>query len=129
VATIRNWSALAAAPVAEWDTRRMNALVNQMQQLQMVIRESDEGRKLIEQLAVDPEPRVRGWAAVHASKWNLGLARRVLTEVRDGGGVGSFEAKWTILELDAGRLNVDWRPNAASDLPDQNRSDPDGSRL
>jgi hypothetical protein len=89
----------------------MNALVDRMQVLQLRLRDSGEGRAVIEKLAVDSNPQVRGWSAVHAWKWNPALARQVLTELRDGDGPGSFEAKWTLVEMDKGSLNVDWTPS------------------
>jgi hypothetical protein len=110
-AVVREWASLAAMPAANWDTSRMNSLVDSMQLLQLTLRDSEDGRAVIEKLAVDPNPHVRGWAAVHAWKWNPALARRVLTELRDGGGPGSFEAKWTLIEMDKGSLNVDWTPS------------------
>lgn len=110
-AVVRDWASLAAMPMADWDTNRMNALVDRMQLLQLTLRDSEEGRAVIENLAVDSNPRVRGWAAVHASKWNPALARQVLTNLRDGDGLGSFEAKWTLIEMDKGSLNVDWTPS------------------
>jgi hypothetical protein len=110
-AVVREWASLAAMPAANWDTSRMNSLVDSMQLLQLTLRDSEEGRAVIEKLAVDPNPHVRGWAAVHAWKWKPALARRVLTELRDGGGPGSFEAKWTLIEMDKGSLNVDWTPS------------------
>jgi hypothetical protein len=109
-AVVREWASLTAMPMGDWDTARMNSLVDRMQVLQLRLRESDDGRDCIEKLALDHDPRVRGWAAVHVWKWNPALARRVLEELRDSGGPGSFDAKWTLIEMDRGKLNVDWVP-------------------
>lgn len=90
----------------------MNALVDEMQELQLGLRETAEGRGTIERLAMDSDLQVRGWAAVHATMWNEPFARRVLVDLRDSGGPASFEAKWTLKELDRGKLDVDWRPRS-----------------
>jgi hypothetical protein len=55
-AVVRDWAALAAMPMADWDTNRMNALVDRMQLLQLGLRDSEEGRTVIEELAVDTLP-------------------------------------------------------------------------
>jgi hypothetical protein len=111
---LRRWASLAAKPMAEWNTTEMNGLVDQMQRLQLRLRESDDGRAQIERLARDEDARVRGWAATHVWKWDQHLAREVLTELRDGGGPGSFDAKWALVEIDSGSLNVDWLPGRGS---------------
>jgi hypothetical protein len=108
---VREWASLAAMPMAQWDTKRMNALVDRMQLLQLALRDSEEGRGVIERLAIDSDPRVRGWAAVHAWKWNPALARQVIAELSEGDGPGSFEARWTLIEMDKGSLGVDWTPS------------------
>jgi len=97
---------------------RANARVKRMQRSMLVLRNTADGRKSIEQLATDPDPKVRGWAATAMLLWDPRKARQILVELRDAdypstpGPSASFDAKWTLIELDRGQLKVDWDPDA-----------------
>jgi hypothetical protein len=71
------------------------------------------GRALIARLAIDPDPRVAGWAAADMLVWDPVTARAILAALRDSKGPGSFEAKITLMEFDKGTLNTDWDPDRA----------------
>lgn len=53
---------------------------------------------------------VRQWSATNALAWAPDEARAILTREVEGDGPGSFEAKMTLREFDADRLNTAWRP-------------------
>ena len=91
-------------------TRRWNALVDQMQALQLQLRQSAEGRDGITALIYHPSLTVRLWSATHALAWAPGQARSELEREVVSGGVGAFEAKVTLREFDAGRLDTTWEP-------------------
>ena len=101
------------AGVAE-SPRRWNRLANELQRQQLILRESPIGRQAISALLDDPRPVVRVWAAGHALFWDEAKARSVLLALRDdpGAGVGSIDAKYTLIEFDKGRLNPSWEPPA-----------------
>lgn len=84
---------------------RANKLSDKIWRLAHELRESPDGRKAIEALLDDLIPDVRLVAAAHALAWTPSAARRVLEQLRDSGGRGSFEAKWTLIEFDKGRLH------------------------
>jgi len=73
-----------------------------------ILKETEEGRRGIISLMTDESPYVRGWAAAHSLRWEPGMARHVLEEIRDSGGPGAFSAKWTLIEYDKQRLTFDY---------------------
>jgi len=101
------------AGVAE-SPRRWNRLVNELQRQQLILRESPVGQQTISALMDDPRPVVREWAAGHALFWAEAKVRSVLEALRDdpAAGVGSVNAKYTLIEFDLGRLNPSWEPPA-----------------
>ena len=72
------------------------------------LKETEEGRQGIMSLMTDENPYVRVCAAARSLGWDPEQARRVLEEIRDGDGPGSFTAKWTLIEYDKGRLQLDY---------------------
>jgi hypothetical protein len=101
------------AGVAE-SPRHWNRLANELQRKRLILRESSFGQQAISALMDDPSPVVRVWAAGHALFWDEAKARSVLAALRDetGVGVGSVDAKYTLIEFDKGRLNPCWEPAA-----------------
>lgn len=82
-----------------------------MQNLQLQLRESAEGRAAITALIEDEVPTVRQWSATNALAWDPVVARAALErEVRLGRGMDGFDAEVTLAEYDAGRLNTAWKP-------------------
>ena len=90
--------------------KHWNRCVHRVQRAQLGLRETDEGRNAISMLIEDPVPTVALWAASHALFWSEPRARRHLESVATHGGAGSLEAKMTLREFDAGRLNHGWVP-------------------
>lgn len=95
--------------------------MHESQALYLGLRETANGRRLIEALASDPDRLVRLSAATHCLKWNDSLGRSILEEIRDGGGtdgpgwdIAGLDAKWTLKTLDDGKLDLDWRPKGFS---------------
>jgi hypothetical protein len=94
-----------------------NRLVHDAQELYLRLRDTPEGRQVIERLAQDPDRLVRLTAAAHCLKWNPGVGKSALQEIRDGGGqdgpgwdIAGFNAKWTLKTFEDGTFNPDWRP-------------------
>jgi hypothetical protein len=73
-----------------------------------ILKETEEGRKAIILLMSDINPHVRSCAAARSLAWEPERARRVLEEIRDSDGSGAFNAKWTLIEYDKGRLTFDY---------------------
>jgi hypothetical protein len=94
--------------------RRWNRLASELQRQQLILRETSFGQQAISALMDGPRPVVRVWAAGHALFWDEAKARSVLEALRDdtGVGVGSVDAKCTLIEFDKGRLNPCWEPPA-----------------
>jgi hypothetical protein len=92
------------------DPRRWNELVDKMQAVHLELRESVEGREGITALLADECETVRQWSATNALAWSPDEARAALTREVEGGGSGAFEAKVTLREFDAGRLDTSWKP-------------------
>ncbi|NLF07277.1 MAG: DUF2019 domain-containing protein [Pirellulaceae bacterium] len=63
-----------------------------------VLAKSDEGRRLITALMSDSNPHVRCWAAAHSLQWAAAEARNTLEQLRDAGGVCSFDAEMVLAE-------------------------------
>ena len=90
--------------------RKWNRLVNKLQSLQLVLRENPKGRAGIARLIDSQNPTIQGWAAAYALFWDEAPARARLEELMESGGLGSIDAKYTLREFDAGRLNMAWVP-------------------
>jgi hypothetical protein len=87
-----------------------NQLVDHLQELQLQLRETVEGRAGISQLLMDDNLTVRQWSASYALAWDPELARAELERQVIGGALVGFEAEITLREFDAGRLNTTWIP-------------------
>ncbi|MGH8513777.1 MAG: hypothetical protein ACREV8_07520 [Gammaproteobacteria bacterium] len=113
-ATLSAMAELASqAGVAE-SPRHWNRLANELQRQQLILRETSFGQQAISALMDDPRQVVRVWAAGHALFWDEDKARSVLEALRDntGVGVGSVDAKYTLIEFDEGRIDPHWEPPA-----------------
>ena len=106
---VRAWCAVPSN-----EHRRANQLMDELQKTYKQTRETNRGRTLIERLTGDADLCVRVAAAVHALKWNPDMARQVLLDAQEMEGdwetAGQFatNAKWSLSEFDAGRLNLHW---------------------
>ena len=107
-AALRQWAALTDAGA---DAAETNGQVDRLQRAYLRIRMTPMGRAIVTRLSVDADPRIRGWAATHMLAWDPEGAREILARIRDLGGAGSLDAKWTLIELDGGRLRLDWDPD------------------
>lgn len=87
--------------------------VHRMQQAYLALRQSAEGRAAISELIDDPVPTVALWAATQAAFWDESKARGRHASFVDGHRVHASEARVTLREFDAGRLNTDWQPEAS----------------
>jgi hypothetical protein len=93
--------------------RGWNRLVDRLQELQLVLRDSEAGRAGITALVADSNATVRQWAAAHALFWDEPIARAELEAVATGArGLDRLTAEMTLREFDAGRLRMDWVPGA-----------------
>ena len=73
-----------------------------------LLRQTDEGRRSFMALMSDDDPHVRCAAAARSLSWAPDSARAVLVALREGDGPASFDAKWTLIEFDKGRLSFDY---------------------
>ena len=94
----------------EQGPRRWNRLTHRVQRAQLVLRETSAGRRAISDLVDDPVPTVALWAAAHALFWDRERAASRLRDFVSAGGMGGFEARITLEEFEAGRLQHDWKP-------------------
>lgn len=93
------------------DPKRWNRLVNQLQSVQLRLRTSPEGRSGISSLINAENATVRQWSAGFALAWDPLPARAELERLAaDEASLAGFEAKITLREFDAGRLDMTWRP-------------------
>jgi hypothetical protein len=91
--------------------RSWNRLVDRMQRIHLLLRESDEGRAGITELALNGENEtVRGWSALNALAWDPARVRPVLEAQAAERGLRALTARTTLKEFDAGRLKTDWVP-------------------
>jgi len=87
-----------------------NRLTDRAQSLQLVLRETPEGRAGITALVGHGSATVRLAAAAYALFWDEPVARAELERQMNGPGLGSINAKYTLLEFDRGTLSMSWRP-------------------
>ena len=93
------------------DPKQWNRLVNHLQGLQLQLRASPEGRSGISSFLTDDNITVRAWSAGFALFWDPIPARVELEELAsDQRSMAGFEAKLTLREFDAGRLDMTWEP-------------------
>lgn len=89
-----------------------NRLVDRAQAIQLVLRERPDGRSGISALMDSDNATTRGWAAAWSLFWDEPRAREVLAQDAAGSGLGALDAKMTLREFDAGRLNMTWQPKS-----------------
>ncbi len=93
------------------DPKVWNRLVNNLQALHLQLRASTQGRRGISLSLQDENPTVRAWSAGFALFWDPVPARQELERLAaNEASMEGFEAKITLQEFDAGRLNVTWEP-------------------
>jgi hypothetical protein len=98
----------AAIGVASNDPATNNKNADKIHACYKILRQTEEGRARIVQLISDDNRHVRLWAASHSLQWVPDVARAALEALRDSSGPASFEAKWTLIELDEGSLSFDY---------------------
>jgi hypothetical protein len=93
------------------EPRRWNRLVNKAQAVHLQLRESEAGRAAITELAFNGEnATIRDWSAANALAWEPDRVRPLLQARSNDMDLGAVDAKWTLREYDAGRLNTAWIP-------------------
>jgi hypothetical protein len=93
------------------DSTAWNRLVNELQRLQLDLRQTEEGRTGISDLMDSDDATVRTWCATFALFWNESRAREVLQAEIAAEGMPGFESEIALREFDAGRLNMTWQPS------------------
>lgn len=89
----------------------MERLVNDLQSVQLQLRDCPEGREGISAFLTDENVTVRQWSAGFALTWDQAPARAALEQLAgDERSIAGFEAEITLRGFDAGRLNMTWRP-------------------
>lgn len=108
-ALLREWCAI---PTAEY--RRANAVFEDLHAEYKRVRDTPDGRAAIEALMTDPNLCVRVAASISALKWNSEVAVSVLRDVAvmegewEQIGKTAMNAKYSLREWEAGRLDLDW---------------------
>jgi hypothetical protein len=92
------------------DPNSWNHLVNDLQRLQLDLRQTEQGRTGISRLMDSDNETVRTWCATFALFWDEPRARAVLRAEVDAAGLAGFESEIALREFDAGRLNMSWEP-------------------
>lgn len=92
------------------DPDTWNGLVNNLQRLQLTLRQTEEGRSGISDLMDSQDATARTWSATFALFWDEPRAREVLSAEVSAAGFTGFESKIALREFDAGRLNMEWQP-------------------
>lgn len=92
------------------DPERWNRLVNELQRLQLELRQTEQGRDGISDLMHSDDATVRTWCATFALFWDEYKARQVLQAEVEAKGLAGFESEIVLREFDAGRLNMTWQP-------------------
>jgi hypothetical protein len=92
------------------DPTAWNRLINELQRIQLVLRQTEEGRTGISDLMDSDDATVRTWCATFALFWNESKARKVLQAEAAARGMAGFEAEIALREFDAGRLHMTWQP-------------------
>lgn len=87
-----------------------NRLTDRAQSLQLVLRESPEGRAGITTLVGHETASVRLAAAAYALFWDEPVARAELERQMNDPGLRSVTAKYTLREFDRGKLSMTWQP-------------------
>ena len=91
--------------------RNWNRLVDQLQWLDLQLRETDAGRAGISGFLQDDNVTVRQWAAAFALAWEPASARPELErQAANEPGLTGFNAKIALQEFDAGRTVFTWIP-------------------
>jgi hypothetical protein len=90
------------------DPKRANRIFKKHQAFYKEIRDLEDGKRALESLLGDPEPPVRLLAATHSLRLVPDLAQAVLAELERGAGVYAMDAKYTLINYRAGRLDLDW---------------------
>lgn len=91
--------------------RTWNRLFDQVQVLQLRLRQAPEGQAGITAFALSDDcPTVVLSAASHALFWDEARVRTVLEALALGDLLLGLDAKMTLREFDAGRLNMTWQP-------------------
>jgi hypothetical protein len=87
--------------------RRWNAVVEANHAAFSELRNSPQGRAVIERHLHHPNPTARGWAAAHVAEWNSAAARPVLEALSELQGAVALTAVYTLRALDDGTLSHD----------------------
>jgi hypothetical protein len=115
-AALREWAALTEAGSTAVER---NGQVERRQRAYLRIRATPSGRAVVGRLSRDANPRIRAWAATDLLGWDPEAGRVILTALRESGGPGSLEARVTLMELERGKLRLDWDPDVPipGDIP------------
>jgi hypothetical protein len=106
----------AAAGTAASVPAIANRWARQLCAYYMILRKTQAGKDAIASLMSHEDRHVRLWAAAHSLEWAPDSARAALERMRDSGGAGAFDAKWTLIEYqEKGRLSFGTPAGATDD--------------
>lgn len=90
------------------DPKKANRVFKRHHAYYKEIRGVPEGQRALRVLLNDPEAAVRLLAATHLLPLAANEAEPVLTELERGGDIYALDAKYTLMNFRAGRLDLDW---------------------
>jgi hypothetical protein len=99
---ILDWEQASDAP------KKANKIFKKRQTLYKRLRESDAGRQAIVQLVYDRLPCVRLIAATDALAWAPEESIPILEQLATDDGIYGLDARYTLREYRAGRLDLSW---------------------
>jgi hypothetical protein len=105
--TARAWARLAGS-VGRDGISKQNGVFKQNHEAYKAVRDTEDGRRLIERLAEDPDGWVRSLAATHCLPFAPDLGGRVLATLAANRGELGFVAETTLAQHALGRLDLDW---------------------
>lgn len=90
------------------DPKRANRVFRKHHAYYKEIRDLPEGQGALRTLMSAPEAPIRLLAATHSLRFAPAEAEPILVELERSGGLCAMDAKYTLLNFRAGRLDLDW---------------------
>lgn len=90
------------------DPKKANRIFRRHHAYYKEIRDLPEGQRALRALLSAPEAPVRLLAATHSLRFAPAEAEPILMELESSGDIYAMDAKYTLLNFRAGRLDLDW---------------------
>jgi hypothetical protein len=100
--TARRWGQLQS------DSAQANRVFEENHAIYKRLRDEREGQSAISRLRGDESEAVRLLAATHSLAWEPDAAVETLRAIKEGGGLVSVTAKYTLRSYESGKLDLNW---------------------